>query len=86
MFQFLSIFFFLEFLQCLLGFSKVPVFLCHPVDIAVLRLSPHHRCTGGVVATLSCRITSGLCAVKISRIFYVSLAMHPFIILVNKSN
>ena len=30
MVQFLSIIFFL-FLQFLLGFSKVPVFLCHPV-------------------------------------------------------
>ena len=33
MVQFLSIiFFFLGFLQFLLGFSKVPVFLCHPVQ------------------------------------------------------
>jgi len=31
MVQFLSIIFFLGFLQLLLGFSKVPVFLCHPV-------------------------------------------------------
>ena len=31
MVQFLSIIFFLGFLQFLLGFSKVPVFLCHPV-------------------------------------------------------
>ena len=31
MFQFLSIIFFLGFLQFLLGFSKVPVFLCDPV-------------------------------------------------------
>ena len=31
MVQFLSINFFLGFLQFLLGFSKVPVFLCHPV-------------------------------------------------------
>ena len=32
MVQFLSIiFFFFGFLQFLLGFSKVPVFLCHPV-------------------------------------------------------
>jgi hypothetical protein len=32
MVQFLSIkFFFVGFLQFLLGFSKVPVFLCHPV-------------------------------------------------------
>ena len=30
MVQFLSIIFFLGFLQFLLGFSKVPVFLCHP--------------------------------------------------------
>ena len=29
MVQFLSIIFFLGFLQFLLGFSKVPVFLCH---------------------------------------------------------
>ena len=39
MVEFLSIFFFLGFLQFLLGFSKVPVFLCHPVyvsDIASL--------------------------------------------------
>ena len=32
MVQFLSIIFFLGFLQFLLGFSKVPVFLCHPVS------------------------------------------------------
>ena len=32
MVQFLSIFFFFGFLQFLLGFSKVPVFLCHPVQ------------------------------------------------------
>ena len=31
MFQFLSMNFFLGFPQFLLGFSKVPVFLCHPV-------------------------------------------------------
>jgi len=31
MVQFLPIIFFLGFLQFLLGFSKVPVFLCHPV-------------------------------------------------------
>ena len=31
MVQFLSIIFFLGFLQFLLAFSKVPVFLCHPV-------------------------------------------------------
>ena len=31
MVQFLSINFFLGFLQFLLGFSKVPVFMCHPV-------------------------------------------------------
>ena len=31
MVQFLSIFFFLGFLQFLLGFSKNPVFLCHSV-------------------------------------------------------
>jgi len=31
MVQFLSLIFFLAFLQFLLGFSKVPVFLCHPV-------------------------------------------------------
>ena len=31
MVQFLSINFFLGFLQFLLGFSKVSVFLCHPV-------------------------------------------------------
>ena len=31
MVKFLSINFFLGFLQFLLGFSKVPVFLCHPV-------------------------------------------------------
>ena len=31
MVQFLSIIFFLGFLQFLLGFSKVPIFLCHPV-------------------------------------------------------
>ena len=33
MVQFLSIIFFLGFLQFLLGFSKVPVFLCHPMYI-----------------------------------------------------
>ena len=32
MVQFLSIIFFLGFLQFLLGFSKVPVFLCHPIE------------------------------------------------------
>ena len=32
MVQFLSITFFLGFLQFLLGFSKVPVFLCHSVN------------------------------------------------------
>ena len=31
MIQFLSMYFFLGFLQFLLGFSKVPIFLCHPV-------------------------------------------------------
>ena len=31
MVQFLSIIFFFLFLQFLLGFSKVPFFLCHPV-------------------------------------------------------
>ena len=31
MVQFLSIIFFLGFLQFLLGFSKVPVFVCHSV-------------------------------------------------------
>ena len=31
MVQFLSINFFLGFLQFLLGFSKVPIFLCHPI-------------------------------------------------------
>ena len=33
MVQFLSINFFLGFLQFLLGFSKVPVFLCQPVPL-----------------------------------------------------
>ena len=33
MVQFLSINFFLGFLQFLLDFSKVPVFLCHPVHL-----------------------------------------------------
>ena len=37
MVQFLSIFFFLGFLQFLLGFSKVPVFLCHPVYLTAER-------------------------------------------------
>ena len=32
MVQFLSINFFLGFLQFLSGFSEVPVFLCHPVE------------------------------------------------------
>ena len=36
MVQFLSIIFFLGFLQFLLGFSKVPVFLCHSVYRDVL--------------------------------------------------
>jgi hypothetical protein len=31
MVQFLSVFFFFGILQFLLGFSKVPIFLCHPV-------------------------------------------------------
>ena len=35
MVQFLSIIFFLGFLQFLLGFSKVPVFLCHSVHSAL---------------------------------------------------
>ena len=35
MVQFLSIHFFLGFLQFLLGFSKVPVFLCHSVYISL---------------------------------------------------
>jgi hypothetical protein len=34
MVQFLSIIFFIRFLQFLLGFSKVPIFLCHPVHIS----------------------------------------------------
>ena len=38
MVQFLSIIFFFGFLQFLLGFSKVPVFLCHPVLSSHLRL------------------------------------------------
>ena len=36
MVQFLSIFFFLGFLQFLLGFSKVPVFLCHSVFVTTV--------------------------------------------------
>ena len=36
MVQFLSINFFLGFLQFLLGFSKVPVFLCHLYNVGVL--------------------------------------------------
>ena len=41
MVQFLSInFFFLGFLQFLLGFSKVPVFWCHPVRILILMYIP----------------------------------------------
>ena len=50
MVQFLSIFFFLGFLQFLLGFSKVSVFLCHSVyylfysfGIYVLRISTNPR-------------------------------------------
>ena len=35
MVQFLSIIFFLGFLQFLLGFLKVPVFLCQPVQTVV---------------------------------------------------
>ena len=35
MVQFLSIIFFFGFLQFLLGYSKVPVFLCHPVHTNV---------------------------------------------------
>ena len=39
MVQFLSIIFFLGFLQFLLGFSKVPVFfLCHPVYVLDMKL------------------------------------------------
>ena len=34
MVQFLSINFFLGFLQFLLGFSEVPILLCHPVCVA----------------------------------------------------
>ena len=43
MVQFLSINFFLGFLQFLLGFSKVPVFLCHSVynkNLYLLMLAP----------------------------------------------
>ena len=36
MVQFLSIIFFLGFLQFLLGFSKVPVFFCHPVPYRII--------------------------------------------------
>ena len=47
MVQFLSIKFFVGFLQFLLGFSKVAVFLCLPVykivDIFVLTFSLHFR-------------------------------------------
>ena len=39
MVQFLSIIFFLGFLQFLLGFSKVLVFLCHPVHIQSTNLT-----------------------------------------------
>ena len=38
MVQFVSINFFLGFLQFLLGFSKVPVFLCHPVFASPARM------------------------------------------------
>ena len=44
MVQFLSIIFFLGFLQFLFGVSKVPVFLCYPVHI----LSPR-RLGAGVI-------------------------------------
>ena len=40
MVQFLSIHFFLGFLQFLLGFSKFPVFLCHPVYILLEKCNP----------------------------------------------
>jgi len=39
MVQFLSIIFFLGFLQFLLGFSKVPVFLCRPVLYTCLEIT-----------------------------------------------
>ena len=39
MVQFLSINFFLGFLQCMLGFSNVPVFLCHPVYVKQVMLN-----------------------------------------------
>ena len=40
MVQFLSVFFFLGFLQFLLGFSKFPVFLCHSVEINLIFIFP----------------------------------------------
>jgi len=48
MVQFMSINFFLVFLQFLLGFSKVPVFLCHSV---YTRISPY--CTTSLLQTTS---------------------------------
>ena len=48
MVQFLSIIFFLGFLQFLLGFSKVPVFLCHPVEESVLE--PRQDSRASVIA------------------------------------
>ena len=43
MVQFLSIFF-LGFLQFLLGFSKVPIFLCHPVLVNIMVLVLRFQC------------------------------------------
>ena len=44
MVQFLSINFFLGFLQFLLGFSKVPIFLCHSVlhSFTQLQMTQRH--------------------------------------------
>ena len=39
MVHFLSVFFFLGFLQFLLGFSKVPIFLCHPLFLFLTYVS-----------------------------------------------
>ena len=42
MVQILSINFFLGFLQFLLGFSKVPVFLCLPVQVLLNYITPSY--------------------------------------------
>ena len=54
MVQFLSINFFLGFLQFLLGFSKVPVFLCHPEIAATYKTFSWNACRDIDVCVVVC--------------------------------